>query len=137
MSMNDANQRVSRAVNFRAVPYSTWDNRKPGPMVVWLAEQPDLAELPAGQGVIARGVRIQASHLYANDSLEALNDDHASSSSNDHSIPRMTWWDHKGSTEWASYSFPRARSISECAVYWFDDTGVGQCRVRRLASSLA
>jgi uncharacterized protein len=129
VSINDANQRVSQAVNFRAVPYSTWGNRKPGQMVVWLAEQPDLAELPAGQGVITRGVRIQASHLYANDSLEALNDDRAPSSSNDHSTPRMTWWDHKGSTEWVSYSFPGARSISACAVYWFDDTGVGQCRV--------
>ena len=74
-----------------------------------------LAELPAGQGVITRGVRIQTSHLYANDSLEALNDDHAPSSSIDHSIPRMTWWDHKGSTEWVSYSFPGARSISACA----------------------
>jgi hypothetical protein len=129
VSMNAQNQRVTHPVRFRAVPYCTWDNREPGPMVVWLPETPDIADLPVGQGVIARGVRIQASHLYANDSLEALNDEHLPKSSKDHSIPRMTWWDHKGSTEWVSYSFPTPQSISECSVYWFDDTGIGQCRV--------
>ena len=41
----------------------------------------------------------------------------------------MTWWDHKGTTEWLSYRFPKARKIDGCAVYWFDDTGVGACRV--------
>jgi hypothetical protein len=41
----------------------------------------------------------------------------------------MTWWDHKGGTEWVAYRFPRAREVSSSAVYWFDDTGVGACRV--------
>src|SRR5205823_936907 len=34
-------------VHFQAVPYATWDNRAPGPMVVWLPERPELAETPA------------------------------------------------------------------------------------------
>jgi uncharacterized protein len=29
----------ARSVQFRAVPYSLWDNRQPGPMVVWLPEE--------------------------------------------------------------------------------------------------
>ena len=41
----------------------------------------------------------------------------------------MTWWDHRGSAEWLSYTFPEPRKLSECAVYWFDDTGIGACRV--------
>jgi hypothetical protein len=49
--------------------------------------------------------------------------------SNDNSIPRMTWWDHKGTTEWVAYRFPKARSLSGASVYWFDDTGRGFCRV--------
>jgi hypothetical protein len=28
-----------------------------------------------------------------------------------------------------SYRFPKAHEVSECAVYWFDDTGVGGCHV--------
>jgi hypothetical protein len=27
-----------------------------------------------------------------------------------------------------SYRFPKPRKIDGCAVYWFDDTGVGGCR---------
>ena len=41
----------------------------------------------------------------------------------------MTWWDRKGSTEWVSYRFPKPRQFSSSAVYWFDDTGRGACRV--------
>jgi DUF1680 family protein len=37
---------TTRPVPFRAVPYSTWDNRQPGEMVVWLPERPELAEVP-------------------------------------------------------------------------------------------
>ncbi len=120
---------VVRPVTFRAVPYSTWDNRKPGPMAVWLPEKPELAELPGGQGVLSNGVQVRASHVFANDTLAAVNDGVTPKSSNDQSIPRHTWWDHKGSEEWMSYRFPKARKIDGCAIYWFDDTGVGQCRV--------
>ncbi len=34
-----------KPVAFRAVPYFAWDNREPGPMIVWLAEEPERAEL--------------------------------------------------------------------------------------------
>jgi len=129
VALDDRDKRIARTVKFQAVPYSTWDNRKPGPMVVWLAEQPGLAELPGDQGVLSRGVRLRASHVNPSDTLLALNDGQAPKNSNDRSIPRMTWWDHKGSTEWVSFQYAKARPVSECAVYWFDDTGSGQCRV--------
>jgi DUF1680 family protein len=122
-------KRVTKPVKFRAVPYSTWDNRKPGPMVVWLPETPELAEVPGEDGVLSNGVRIRASHCNATDTLMALNDGRLPKSSGDHSLPRMTWWDHKGTAEWVSYRFPKPRALSSAAVYWFDDTGRGQCRV--------
>jgi DUF1680 family protein len=28
----------AKQVQFRAIPYCLWDNRQPGPMVVWLPE---------------------------------------------------------------------------------------------------
>jgi DUF1680 family protein len=116
-------------VPFQAVPYSVWDNRGPGQMVVWLPESPSLAEIPAEDGVVSNGVRIRASHCWQADTLTALNDGRLPKSSGDHSIPRMTWWDHKGSTEWVSYVFPKPRKVGTTAVYWFDDTGRGSCRV--------
>jgi DUF1680 family protein len=45
VSLNEQGKRMTHSVNFRAVPYSTWDNRAPGPMVVWLPERPELAEV--------------------------------------------------------------------------------------------
>jgi DUF1680 family protein len=122
-------QLVTRPRRFLAVPYSTWDNRQPGPMVVWLAEDLARAELSAGEGVEANGVLVRASHVNPTDTLTALNDGGTPKSSDDHGIPRMTWWDHRGTSEWVAYRFPKARTVSSAAVYWFDDTGRGQCRV--------
>ncbi len=129
VSRNSDDKLVTSPVKFQAVPYCTWDNRQPGQMVVWLPEKPELAELPGEDGVASNGVQIRASHVNPTDTLTALNDEVVPKASNDHSIPRMTWWDHKGSTEWVSYRFPKSRRIARSAVYWFDDTGRGGCRV--------
>jgi hypothetical protein len=75
--------------------------------------------------------KASASHCNDNDTVEALGDGLEPNSSNDQTIPRMTWWDHKGTTEWVEYDFGRARRVSSVSVYWFDDTGTGQCRVPR------
>jgi DUF1680 family protein len=129
VSLDDRNELVKRPVRFQAVPYCTWDNRQPGPMVVWVAEQPGLGELPGDEGAVANGVRVRASHLNGTDTLLELNDGNSPKSSDEHGMARMSWWDHKGGTEWVSYRYPTARTFSGCTVYWFDDTGAGQCRV--------
>jgi hypothetical protein len=67
------------------------------------------------------------------DTVEALNDNDNNglepSSSSDYSIPRFTWWPHKGTAEWVQYDFKKPWPISAVEVYWFDDTGKGSCRV--------
>lgn len=68
-----------------------------------------------------------ASHVH--DDLRAMNDGLEPANSNDHDIPRFTWWDHRGAKEWVQYDFDKARKVTGVSVYWFDDTGVGQCRV--------
>ena len=70
-----------------------------------------------------------ASHCYSGDTVNALSDGAIPENSNDHDIPRFTWWDHRGSAEWVQYDFGAPKKISEASVYWFDDTGIGQCRV--------
>jgi hypothetical protein len=61
--------------------------------------------------------------------LEALNDQFLPKSSNDPGVPKFHWWPKKGSTEWVQYTFSAPASVSKSAVYWFDDTGTGECRV--------
>ena len=70
-----------------------------------------------------------ASRCFSGDTVEALNDGLVPTASNDSSIPRFTWWNHIGTTEWVQYDFPQAKEVSAVEVYWFDDTGVGQCRL--------
>lgn len=73
--------------------------------------------------------KASASHVFDGDTTAALCDGLVPTNSNDHSIPRFTWWPHRGTVEWVQYDFEHLREVSSVSVYWFDDTGVGQCRV--------
>lgn len=70
-----------------------------------------------------------ASHVFGGDTIDALCDGILPTSSGDQSVPRFTWWDHKGTTEWVEYDFDKPTDIKGVDVYWFDDTGAGECRV--------
>lgn len=70
-----------------------------------------------------------ASYTNSSDTVRAMNDALEPASSSDTSIPRMTWWNHLGTTEWAAGAFTSLCQLSQVSVYWYDDTGFGQCRV--------
>jgi hypothetical protein len=69
----------------------------------------------------------RASHVH--DDPLALTDGVLPKRSNDHDVPRFTFWDHVGTVEWVQQEFDVPRLVSHCGVYWFDDTGTGRCRV--------
>lgn len=72
----------------------------------------------------------QASHCWQADTVAALSDGILPNSSADQTIPRFTWWDHKGTAEWVEYDFPKPITIGHSSVYWFDDEPTnGQCRI--------
>lgn len=71
---------------------------------------------------------VRASHCFENDSVAAVCDGKIPADSSDASIPRLTWWPHRGTREWLEWDFSEPRQIHQTAVYWFDDTGRGQCR---------
>ena len=73
--------------------------------------------------------RHTASHCFESDTVDALSDGRVPRSSNDRGIPRFTWWPHRGTSEWVTCNFDKPRKLSAAEVYWFDDTGTGQCRV--------
>jgi len=106
-------------VKITAIPYYAWDNRDAGEMVVWLPEITALAEY--------KSAKVSASYVYGN--LDAIYDGAVPKNSDDQSIPKFTWWSHKGTTEWISVTFKNPKHVSRVEVYWFDDTGHGECRV--------
>jgi len=71
----------------------------------------------------------RASHCFERDTVLALSDGVLPRSSGDRDIPRFTWWPRRGSREWVTWEFNEPRTLCEVEVYWFDDTGVGHCRV--------
>jgi hypothetical protein len=77
----------------------------------------------------AAACKPSASHAFYGDSVDALNDGLEPKRSDDHGIPRFTWWDHRGTVEWVQYDFDKPRPCKGVAVYWFDDTGHGSCRI--------
>lgn len=87
----------------------------------WSPSLPETTHRPAYQA--------SASHCFSSDTLAALSDGLEPQNSSDHDLPRMTWWNHRGSLEWVQYDFPAPKMISSSEVYWFDDAGQGQCRV--------
>jgi uncharacterized protein len=50
-------------------------------------------------------------------------------SSNDSENLFFHWWPRKGTEEWVEYSFESPATVSNTQVYWFDDTGTGECHL--------
>lgn len=72
---------------------------------------------------------VSASHCNPGDTVDAMVDGSKPKSSDDRTVPRFTWWDHRGTQEWVQHDFGKQRTVSSVEVYWFDDTGTGNCRV--------
>ena len=77
-----------------------------------------------------------ASHCFEGDSVAAVADGLVPASSDDEGVPRLTFWPHQGTREWVQFDFGKTKTISQTGVYWFDDTGHGQCRVPQSARLL-
>ncbi len=71
----------------------------------------------------------EASASHEHDDIEALADGIVPAKSDDTSVPRFTWWDHRGTSEWAALNFKTPKRVSSASLFWFDDTGKGECRV--------
>jgi hypothetical protein len=107
------------------IPYYAWAHRGKGEMTVWLARQPDKARA-VPEPTLASTAQASAS---GGTGVAALNDQFEPENSNDHSTRYFHWWPKKGTLEWVQYEFKAPATVSEVSVYWFDDTGEGECRV--------
>jgi DUF1680 family protein len=125
----DAQKKLGKEdVEFTAIPYYAWANRGRGEMAVWLARG-DSAARPLPYPTIASTSKATASADGVRPDVRALNDQREPKSSGDHSNRYLHWWPHKGTKEWVQYDFPKPAKVSAVEVYWFDDTGVGECRL--------
>lgn len=113
------------ARSFTAIPYYAWAHRGRAQMTVWPACEPQAAR-PAPADTLAYRSKLTASFVHK--SLNAVKDQILPQDSADNS-EQLDFWPHKGTTEWLQFEWPQAQTLSSVKVYWFDDTGRGECHL--------
>lgn len=118
-----------RSVPFRAIPYSTWNNRGAGQMAVWIARSPAYAR-PMPQPTIASRARTLCNRsaiqqdapetAVAESEAWGVNDQWEPRRSSDTSKPYHYWWLKRGTPESVAYEFDKPRRVSNVQVYWLD-----------------
>lgn len=114
-----------KPVKFRAIPYCFWDNRGSSEMRVWVNANP----MPAPMRGIEKDATVSMSFTNSNCDPGGANDGYIPTDSNQVSPKQCHFWPHKGGQEWVQYSFPKNTTVSSTRIYWFDDTGHGECRI--------
>lgn len=116
-------------VAFKAIPYSTWNNRGADQMAVWIPASAGYAR-PTPEPTIAskaRTLMIQApiqKDAPESASVEAwawgVNDQWEPKRSSDTSKPYHYWWLKNGTLETLAYEFDQPYTVSHVDVYWLD-----------------
>lgn len=114
-----------RLIPVTAIPYYAWDNRQAGDMKVWLP----VAPIPPKVGGLESRAKVSVSFANNNSQPSGINDGLDPKTSGDQPGALCHWWPHKGTDEWAQYTWPKSVTVSGAKVYWFDDTGRGNCRL--------
>lgn len=118
-----------KEVPFKAIPYSTWNNRGTDHMTVWVAASKEAA-LPTPEPTIASKAKtfvIQAPiQKDAPESASTLveawgaNDQMEPKRSSDNSTPYHYWWLKEGTLETLAYEFDQEYTVQNVQVYWLD-----------------
>ena len=116
-------------VPFRAIPYSTWNNRGPQPMEVWIAASPTVAVITPKPTIASKAQTFSNRGPIQNDAPETaptdswaggVNDQWDPKRSSDTSKPYHYWWLKRGTKESISYRFDQPYEVSNVQVYWLD-----------------
>ncbi len=110
---------------FTAIPYYAWAHRGRAPMTVWPAREPQVAR-PEPADTLTYRSKTTASFVHK--SLDAIKDQNLPANSADGS-QQLDFWPHKGTTEWLLFEWAKPQQLSSVQVYWFDDTGRGECHL--------
>ena len=116
-------------VTFRAIPYSTWNNRGPQQMEIWVANTPAMAVATPLPTIASKAQTFSNRGPIQNDAPETaptdnwasgVNDQWEPKRSSDTSKPYHYWWLKQGTTEVISYQFDLEYEVSNVQVYWLD-----------------
>ena len=119
-------------VDCTAIPYYSWANRGFSPMAVYFPRTVEAAT-PLAPPTIASEAKATASFVNRQPAgpVELVQDGVFPKHKDDNDCPRWHWWSRttKGKPQWIAYEFKQPATVKKVSVYWFDDTGIGECRV--------
>jgi len=128
VARGDDGKFVETATTAVAIPYASWNNRGLSPMSVWLGRDADHVR-PVAAPTAATSATLSVS--FARDGMDParINDQLMPRNATDGFAPQFDFWPHKGGNEWVAYDFGKPIEAKGVTVSWFDDTGVGECRL--------
>ncbi len=121
----DKKSLIKSEQEFTAIPYYSWAHRGKGEMSVWLAEDENSVRPLYGETMLS-GAGLTVSR---GKNPQAIKDQMEPASSIDGSLLYFHWWPYKSGKEFVQIDFEKPEEVSGVSVYWFDDTGIGECRV--------
>lgn len=116
-------------VDFRAIPYSTWDNRGSDQMEVWIPNTPASAHVKPLPTIASKAKTYYYQSAIQKDAPETasamgeawgVNDQWEPKRSSDISKPYHYWWLKEGTPESISYEFDKSYTVSNVEVYWLE-----------------
>ena len=126
MRRTDENHDTPAALT--AIPYAFWNNRGLSAMRVWLPRDGSAVRLPPKPTIASRS-KVTVSFARGGMDIARLNDQIQPLNATDGFVPNFDFWPHKGGTEWIDYTFEKPVEVRSVTVSWFDDTGIGECRI--------
>ena len=116
-------------VDFKAIPYCTWNNRGADHMAVWIPSSEEYASvtpvptLASAAEMFSEPTSLSSDVPAATSNLQyawGYNDQWEPKSSADISKPYHYWWLRKGTEENICYAFKEPQIVRSVDVYWLD-----------------
>lgn len=118
-----------KPVKFKAIPYSTWNNRGNDYMEVWIPQSPQYAYAAPQPSIASKSKTLYNMGAIQKDAPETavteseawgVNDGWEPKRSSDTSKPYHYWWLKRGTAESIAYRFDKPYTVSNVQVYWLD-----------------
>ncbi len=100
---------VDKPLTFKAIPYSTWNNRGIGQLVVWTPTTKEHAIIKPEPSIASQAEPVDG---------WGFNDQFEPTSSDDINTPYHYWWLKSGTEESIGYKFKKPEKVSSVEVYW-------------------
>ena len=118
-----------KETTFKAIPYSTWNNRGRDNMAIWIPQSPVYTRPTPAPTIASRAQSVTIQAPIQKDAPESasieeetfgVNDHWEPKSSSDVSKPYHYWWLKTGTMETISYKFDELTEVHNVQVYWLD-----------------